>query len=76
MVWGLDAAVEGAGVRTRADAVQAPPLAVHAAVPPVLDGVVAAVPQPPGNLCPALAHVADHALDQEPLFGGDGVAVQ
>lgn len=45
-------------------------------VPPVLDGVVAAAFQPPCNLCPSLAHLSDHLLNQFALFASDGVVVQ
>lgn len=50
--------------------------AVHAAVPPVLDGIVAAVAQAAGDLGPTLAHFIHHAFDQETLVGGDGLPVQ
>ena len=50
--------------------------AILAAIPPVLDGVVAAAAQPTGNLRPALAHFRHHLLDQLAFFGGDGVVVE
>lgn len=54
------------------------PLAsVLAAVPPVLDGVVAAaITQPPGDLGPLLADFPHKLLDQVPLRLGDGIRVE
>jgi hypothetical protein len=51
-------------------------LAVHAAVPPVLDCIVAAVAESSGDLRPSLAHLIDHALDHQALLGGDGIPIQ
>lgn len=51
-------------------------LPVHASIPPVLDGVVAAVAQSPGDLRPALSHFVDHPFDHHALLGGDGLVVQ
>lgn len=51
-------------------------LAVHAAIPPVLNCVVAAVPQSTSNLSPALAHVVHHALDHQAFISRNGLAVQ
>ena len=50
--------------------------AVLAAVPPVLDGVVAAALESACDLGPPLAHVGDQLLNQFALFLGDGVVVQ
>lgn len=50
--------------------------AVLSAVPPVLDGIVAATTQSTGNLSPALTHLSNHLLDQSTLFGSDGVVVE
>lgn len=50
--------------------------AVHAAIPPVLDGVVAASAKAAGDLGPALAHFANHLLDENALLGSDGVMVE
>lgn len=50
---------------------------VLAAVPPVLDGVVAAaITQPPGDLGPLLADFPHKLLDQVPLRLGDGIGVE
>lgn len=78
VVWRLDAAVGSARVSLgrRAHGVKASALAVHAAVPPVLHGVVAAVPKSPRNLRPALAHLANHAFNHQALFRRDRLAVQ
>lgn len=78
-VWCLDTAAigcarEGSGGGSRGR--KTPPLAVHAAIPPVLDGVVTAVAQSAGNLGPTLAHVGHHAFDQQSLFSGNGLAVE
>ena len=51
-------------------------LAVHAAIPPVLDSVVTAVTQSASNLSPALAHVVHHTLDHQALISRNGLAVQ
>lgn len=59
----------GAGVETSS-------LAIHAAVPPVLDGIVAAVAESASDLRPTLSHVVDHALDQQAFLGRDGLTVQ
>ena len=72
-IGGLDAAGVGARDGGRGDAAA---LAVHAAIPPVLDGVVAAVAQAAGDLCPTLAHLIHHALDHQALVGRDGFPVQ
>jgi len=50
--------------------------AILASVPPVLDGVVAAAVQSSGNLCPPLALLLDHALDEGALLRRDGIMVQ
>jgi len=49
---------------------------VHAAVPPILHSVVTAAMKASCNLCPTLAHLTDHALDHQPLFGGDWLKVE
>ena len=53
-----------------------PAAAVHPAVPPVLDRIVAAAVEPACNLGPALAHLGHQTLDQGALFGRDGVVVE
>lgn len=51
--------------------------AVLYTVPPVLDGVVAAVgPQLPGNLSPLRSHLGDERLDLVTLLLTDGCLVQ
>lgn len=50
--------------------------AVHATIPPVLDGVVAASAQATGNLSPSLAHLGNHLLNHLALLGSDGVVVE
>lgn len=50
--------------------------AILATVPPVLDGVVAAAVQSSGNLCPPLALLLDHALDESALLCRDGIMIQ
>jgi len=49
---------------------------VHAAVPPVLHSVVTAAMKASCNLCPTLAHLTNHALDHQSLFGGDWLKVE
>lgn len=49
---------------------------VHAAVPPILDCVVAASMQSPCNLGPSLAHLSDHTLDEDALLWRDWVEVK
>jgi hypothetical protein len=49
---------------------------VLAAVPPVLDGVVAASIEPARDLGPFLSHLRDHSLDCLSLFSRDGVVVK
>jgi hypothetical protein len=49
---------------------------VHSTIPPVLDGIVAATPQTTSDLGPTLAHLSDHLLDENALFGGDGIMVE
>ena len=53
-----------------------PAAAVHATIPPVLDGIVAAAVEAASNLGPALAHLSHQALDQGALFGRDGIVVK
>ena len=50
--------------------------AVHAAIPPVFNGIIAAPMQSTGNLGPTLAHFGDHAFYLEALFGADGFVVE
>lgn len=52
------------------------PSAVHAAVPPVLDGIVAAATQSSRDLRPSLAHFSDHLFDEHSFLGSDRVMVQ
>ena len=73
---GFDAAVVGAGGGMVRASRETSPLAVHATIPPVLHGVVAAVAQSSCDLGPSLSHLVDHALDHQPLLGGDGFTVQ
>lgn len=49
---------------------------VHAAVPPILDGVVTTTTQSPGNLSPALAHLANHLLDHDAFLWRDGLMIE
>lgn len=63
------------GVR-RAGGRETSSLAVHAAVPPVLNCIVAAVSKASCNLGPALAHFVDHPLDHQALLSRDGLTVQ
>lgn len=49
---------------------------VHSTVPPVLDGIVAAATQTTCDLSPTLAHLGDHLLDENALFGSDGIMVE
>ena len=49
---------------------------VHAAVPPVLDGVVAAVLHHACDLGPLLANAGDLLLDEAALLLGDGAVVE
>lgn len=50
--------------------------AIHAAIPPVFDGIVATAMQTARNLGPTLAHLGDHAFDLEAFFGTDGLVVE
>ena len=73
-VWGmLGLPGGGGGVGT---AVVETLSSVHAAIPPVLDGVVASAMQSASNLGPPLAHLGDHPLNQDTLLGRDGIQVQ
>jgi hypothetical protein len=49
---------------------------VHAAIPPVLDGIVASAMEPPRDLSPPLPHLTNQALNLESFFGADGLMVQ
>jgi hypothetical protein len=49
---------------------------VHSTVPPVLDGIVAAATQTTCDLSPTLTHLSDHLLDENALFGSDGIMVE
>lgn len=49
---------------------------VHPAVPPILDGVVAASGQPSCNLGPALPHVEDIPFDLLAFLGSDWIMAQ
>jgi hypothetical protein len=44
-------------------------------VPPILNSIVAASFQSACNLCPPLAHLSYHLLDQLPLFSSDGIVI-
>lgn len=50
--------------------------AIHATVPPILDGVIAAPTQPARDLCPTFAHFSHHLLDKHALLGGDWLVVE
>lgn len=50
--------------------------AVHATIPPVLDGVVTSSSQAARDLCPTLAHLGHHLLDEDAFFRRDWVVVQ
>lgn len=52
------------------------PAPVHAAVPPVLDGIVAAAVETPCDLSPTLAHLRHQPLDHCALLWCDGVVVE
>jgi hypothetical protein len=49
---------------------------VHSTVPPVLDSIVAAASQTTCDLGPTLTHLGDHLLDENALFGSDGIMVE
>jgi hypothetical protein len=49
---------------------------VLAAVPPVLDGVIAATIESARDLCPLLSHLGYHSLNCLALFWGNGVMVK
>lgn len=49
---------------------------VHAAIPPVLDGVVASSVQSSSDLGPSLANLGDHSFDQDTLLGRYWLEVQ
>lgn len=51
-------------------------LAVHAAIPPILNGVVTAVTEAASDLSPTLAHLVDHAFNHKTLVGRNGFPVQ
>lgn len=51
-------------------------LAVHAAIPPVLDSIITAVAQSACNLCPTLAHLIHHVFNHQTLVSRNGLAVQ
>lgn len=57
-------------------AAQTSPLAVHAAIPPVLDCVVAAVTKASSDFRPALPHLVHQPFNLQTLLGGDRSAVQ
>lgn len=69
----LDAAGKGARDSWGRDTAA---LAVHAAIPPILNGVVAAVTEAASNFSPTLAHLIDHAFDHKTLVGRNGFPIQ
>ena len=50
--------------------------AVHTAVPPVFDGIVAPSTQAASDFSPSFAHLGDHLLDENALLWSDGFMVQ
>jgi uncharacterized membrane protein len=49
---------------------------VHAAVPPILDGIVASTMESTSNLSPSLPHFSYHALNLQTLVGTDRLVIQ
>lgn len=56
--------------------VVAPSTAIHASVPPILHGIVAASTKSPGNLGPPLSHLGDHLLNQHTLLCRNRLMIQ
>lgn len=50
--------------------------AVHAAIPPVLNCVIAAAAESASDLGPPLAHLADHLLDHDTFLGSNGLVIE
>src|SRR6267378_4039827 len=53
-----------------------PFFAIHAAIPPVFDSVVASIAKSSRNLCPTLPHFIDHSFNHHALFCGYGCMIQ
>lgn len=53
-----------------------PSSSVHASIPPVLHGVVAASSESSGDLSPSLSHLCNHLLDQDALLRCNGIVVE
>jgi len=49
---------------------------IHAAVPPVLDGIVASTMESTSNFSPPLSHLSNHSLNLQTLFRADGFVIQ
>lgn len=49
---------------------------IHTTVPPVLHSIVAASTKTSSDLCPSLAHVVYHLLDQDAFVRGDGIMIE
>jgi hypothetical protein len=49
---------------------------IHAAVPPVLDGIVTSTMESTSNLSPPLSHFSNHALNLKTFFGADWFVIQ
>lgn len=54
----------------------APPSSIHTTVPPIFDSIVTPASQSTSNLGPAFAHLGNQLLDQNSLFGCDGLVVK
>lgn len=53
-----------------------PSSSIHAAVPPVLDCIVAPAMESSGNLGPSFAHVSNETFDEFTFFRCDGLVIK
>lgn len=65
-----------ANLELRATCLLVASASVHASIPPILHGIVAAAAEPASDLCPPLAHLGDHLLDHDAFLRSNGVMVE
>jgi len=73
----LSTLIEGVGMlRRRSSSKNESSATIHAAVPPILDGIVASTMKSTSNLGPPLPHFSNHAFNLQTFFRADRFVIQ
>ena len=73
--WWLEVVMGRLNLEVAASTVSSPSSPVHAAVPPVLDSVVASATESACDFGPTFAHLANHLLNHETFLWGNRIMV-